>query len=120
VSKTHDFFAGDEVAEQLYAAVARVVEPFGQVTVAPMKSQIALRRGHRTFAALWRPSQYVAGRRAPLVLTVFLPQRDPSPRWKEVVQPGPRHFTHHLEILRAEDVDAQVERWLRAAWEAAR
>ncbi|MBN1661408.1 MAG: hypothetical protein JXA93_23655 [Anaerolineae bacterium] len=82
------------------------------------KSQIAFRR-RRSFAWVWRPGQYLKGEVAPLVLTLSLPQRDASPRWKEVVEPAPGKFTHHLELYDVVDVDDQVRRWLRYAWEGA-
>jgi hypothetical protein len=56
---------------------------------------------------------------APLVLTLSLPYRDPSPRWKEIVEPSPGMFTHHLELWDLREVDAEVETWLRKAWEEA-
>lgn len=55
----------------------------------------------------------------PLVLSVFLQRMDRSPRWKEVVEPKPGRFTHHLEINRATEVDHQVREWLREAWTSA-
>ena len=82
------------------------------------KSQIAFRH-RRAFAWVWMPGQYLRGPVAPLVLTVSLPRRDSSPRWKEIVEPYPGKFTHHLELYGVADVDGQVTTWLREAWEAA-
>ena len=42
-----------------------------------------------------------------------------SPRWKEIVEPAPGRFTHHLELYFADDVDDQVRCWLHEAWESA-
>jgi hypothetical protein len=112
------FFAGDARAQQLFATVREAVERLGEASIGVGTSQIAFRRG-RTFAAVWRPARYLHGPAAPLVLTVFLPFRDGSPRWKEVVEPAPGRFTHHLELRRGADVDAEVEGWLRRGWEAA-
>ena len=65
-------------------------------------------------AGAWR------GRRhAPLVLILTFPQRVLSPRWKQIVQPAKGRFTHHLELWRATDIDAQVVRWLARAWREA-
>lgn len=90
----------------------------GDAGIRVSRSQIAFCR-RRVFAAVWRPGQYLRGTTAPLVLTVYLPVRDASPRWKEVVEPAPHRFTHHLELRHAADVDAEVGRWLRRAWDAA-
>ncbi len=80
------------------------------------KSQIAFRRT-RTVARAWAPGQYLG--RGLLVLTLDFAERDPSPRWKEVVEPRPGHVTHHLELHGPEDLDDEVRSWLRRAWEAA-
>jgi hypothetical protein len=50
------------------------------------------------------------------VLTVGLRRRDGSPRWKQIVEPYPGRFTHHLELRSPGEVDAEVEAWLREAW----
>ena len=65
---------------------------------------------------VWMPGQYLKGDTAPLVLTLFLPWRDSSPRWKEIVEPAPGRFTHHLELYSPEDIDNEVKAWLRQAW----
>ena len=109
---------GDQQAHELCLAVLDAVKALGPVEVRTGKSQVAFRR-RRSFAAVWRPGQYLRGRTAPLVLTIYLPFRDPSPRWKEVVEPAEGRFTHHLELWQQADVDDEVTRWLRRAWEAA-
>jgi hypothetical protein len=47
-----------------------------------------------------------------------LRHRDESPRWKEVSEPSRGRFVHHLELRSIDDVDDEVEAWLREAWEA--
>ena len=109
------FFEGDEQARKLYNAVSDVVTGLGDVAVRVGRSQIAFRR-RRSFAAVWMPARYLRGKTAPLVLTIYLPNRDPSPRWKQIVEPAKGRFTHHLELWQATDVDDEVVRWLRRAW----
>jgi hypothetical protein len=41
-----------------------------------------------------------------------------SPRWKEIVEPAPGRFTHHLELHSTADVDDEVQSWLQEAWES--
>lgn len=113
-----DFFAEHDDARALYESVRAVIESMGPVEVRISKSQIAFRR-RVAFAWVWLPGRYLAGDVAPLVLTVGLPRRDASPRWKQVVEPRPGHFTHHLELRSADQVDAEVARWLREGREAA-
>lgn len=113
------FLVGDRSAQELFEAVRRAVGGIGDASVHVSRShQIAFRR-HRTFAAVWVPARYLRGRTAPLVLTVYLPFREPSPRWKQVVEPAPGRFTHHLELWSAGEVDDEVQGWLRTAWELA-
>jgi hypothetical protein len=70
-------------------------------------------------AVVWRPGRYLAPPVAPLVLTLSFPRKDRSPRWKQVTRVAGGRYTHHLELRRLKDIDAQVRRSLRAAWDAA-
>ena len=117
-SKPPHLFEGDERARDLYATVINAVKDLGEVDVRVGKSQVAFRR-NRSFAAVWSPGRYLHGKVAPLVLTIYLPVRDPSSRWKQIVEPAEGHFTHHLELWRKTDVDEEVIHWLRQAWRAA-
>jgi hypothetical protein len=73
----------------------------------------------KAFAWAWMPDRYLHGKHASLVLTLSFRYRDSSPRWKEIVEPKPGRFTHHLELYSSADIDGEVRGWLRAAWEAA-
>ena len=113
-----EFFAGQDVAGQLFIALYGLVESVGAFDVRVTKSQVAFRR-RRAFAWAWMPGKYLHGAVAPLVLTVALPSRDPSPRWKQVVEPQPGHYIHHLELRSASELDDQVSGWLQEAWQHA-
>ena len=113
-----EYFAGHDEARRLFEPLRRVIETFEGVDMRVTKSQVAFYR-HRAFAWAWIPGKYVRGRVAPLVLTLALPFRDPSPRWKEIVEPSPGRFTHHLELYSARDIDNEVRLWLHEAWTAA-
>ena len=65
------------------------------------------------------PGQYLTGKAAPLVLTLSFRSRKVSPRWKEIVEPTPGRFTHHLELYSTAEIDDQVRGWLQDAWTAA-
>ena len=112
------FFAGHAQSRELFDVVRRAVLSIGPADLRVTKSQIAFRR-RRAFAWVWRPGQYLRGNLSPLVLTLSFRERDPSPRWKQVVEPRPGRFTHHLELRSPADVDDEVSDWLRRAWEAA-
>ncbi len=113
-----EFFAGNALPARLFQAVRAALETIGDTTIRITKSQIAFRR-RRNFAWVWMPGQYLKRPAAPLVLTLALPWRDGSPRWKEIVEPVPGRFTHHLELHAVADIDDEVIEWLRKAWEAA-
>jgi hypothetical protein len=111
----NDFLGSDVAARSIFSAIDSAVTAIGEAERRVSKSQIGFYRKH-PFAAVWRPDRYLSGARPPLVLSVFLRRQDGSPRWKEVVEPRPGRFTHHLEIGDATEVDRQVRDWLREAW----
>jgi len=113
-----EFFRGADDSRTLFEHVLAAVESLGPVMVRVTKSQVAFRR-RIAFAWVWMPRVALRGRGAPLVLTVGLRRRDASGRWKEVVEPYPGRFTHHLELWTPDQVDEQVIGWLSEAWDAA-
>jgi hypothetical protein len=113
-----NFFAGQDQSLQIYTAVWDAVQAAGLTEARVSKSQISFQRD-KPFAAVWMPGQYLRGKGAPLVLTVYFGRRDPSQRWKEIVEPKPGRFTHHLELFSSSEVDDEVRGWLQEAWTAA-
>jgi hypothetical protein len=111
-----EFFASQPLSKQLFETVRREIEALGASSMRVSKSQIAFKR-RRGFAWVWMPAQYLKREAAPLVLSVSLPRRDPSARWKQIVEPYPGRFMHHLELYGATEIDDEVRSWLRAAWE---
>lgn len=110
-----EYFAGKDEARQLFETLREMMEGLGTVEMWVTKSQVAFQR-HKAFAWAWIPGKYLRGRGAPLVLSLSLPHRDPSARWKEIVEPAPGRFTHHLELWTASDIDDEVRDWLQEAW----
>lgn len=113
-----ELFAGQDASREIFEAVRRAVEASGPVELRVGKSQVSFRR-RKAFAWAWMPGQYLRGKTAPLVLTLSFPGRNVSPRWKEIVEPTPGRFTHHLELYSVADVDDEVRAWLQEAWTAA-
>jgi len=105
-------------SRELFDLVRSAIQSIGPATMHVTRSQVSFRR-RRAFAWTWMPGQYLRGDVAPLVLTIDLHRRDESPRWKEVVEPRPGRFTHHLELRSATDIDEQVLAWLVEAWDQA-
>jgi hypothetical protein len=109
-----EFFAGREESRAIFEAVRHEVEAIGPAELRVGKSQVSFRR-RKAFAWVWMPGQYLRGKAAPLVLTLSFPSPDPSPRWKQTVEPRSGRFTHHLELYAVADVDDEVRGWLRDA-----
>ncbi len=112
-----EFFDGSPEGRALYDVVERAVAGFGDVTVTVTRSQVAFRR-RRGFAYVWRPGQYVRSD-VPAVLSIALPHDVGSPRFKSVAHPSRGVWMHHLELRDAAQVDDEVRRWLRAAYDDA-
>jgi hypothetical protein len=113
-----EFFAGYEGARPVFEALREAIEELGPSEMRVTKSQVAFYR-RKAFAWAWVPDRYLRGQHAPLVLTLSFRYRDSSPRWKEIIEPYPGRFTHHLELSTTADIDDEVCAWLKAAWEAA-
>jgi predicted transport protein len=113
-----EFFAGQDVSRQIFEVLRRTIDNLGPAELRISKSQIAFRR-RKAFAWVWIPGKYLKGKVAPLVLTLSFNRQDTSSRWKEIVEPAPGRFTHHLELYSIKEIDAEVHRWLVDAWEFA-
>lgn len=112
------FFAGSSLGLAVFRRVQAVLEQCGPCDLRVARTQVGWAR-RRGFAFLWLPGRWLRAPDAEVVLTVALTRRDPSPRWKEVVQPRPGLHVHHLELRDAADVDEEVAQWLREAYAAA-
>jgi hypothetical protein len=114
-----DYFTGHDESRGIFEALRQTIVALGSGEIRVTKSQVAFRR-RKTFAWAWMPGMYLRGKPAPLVLTLALRHQDPSPRWKEIVEPTPGRFVHHLELRSGADIDDQVRAWLQEAWADAR
>ena len=65
-------------------------------TVRTTTSQVAF-RNRRGFAYVWNPRRHLKTE-VPAVLSIALPRRVESSRFKEVVHPSPGVWMHHLEL----------------------
>lgn len=113
-----EFFAGFEISRQIFDELNEAVGSLGAIEMRISKSQVAYVRA-RPFAWAWIPDRYLHGKHAPLVLSMALLERDDWPRWKEIVEPKPGRFTHHLELFSPGEVDAELFGRLQMAWQAA-
>lgn len=111
-------FAGHPTPLAVSDRLREVLDGVGPYEVRLTRSQVGFRR-RRGFASVWRPGQYLSSPGAEAVVSIVLAREDGSSRWKEVVHPSNRWWMHHLEVHGPEDLDEQVEQWLREAWELA-
>ena len=102
----------------VYHRIERLVQASGGAELRVARTQLGWAR-RRGFVYMWRPGDWLGPRGAPLAVSIALPDRDDSVRWKQVVQPRPGLWLHHLEVAAAADIDHEVERWLGLAYEAA-
>ena len=115
-STPEEVFADSPVGLQIYHRLVDQISGL-RAQVHTTRSQVALSR--RTgFAYLWYPGRYVRSD-VPAVLSIALPERLDSPRFKQVGQPSAHMWMHHLELHRPEDLDREVLGWLEAAYDAA-
>jgi len=83
-----EFFAGREESRQILNALCSAVDAVASAGIRVTKSQSGFRQ-RRAFAWAWVPDRHLHGRHAPLVPTLALRRRCPSPRWNEIVEPAP-------------------------------
>jgi hypothetical protein len=110
-----DFFRGYGDSRRIFDALRRVIGRLQPNSMSITKSQVSFRR-RKAFAWAWIPDRYLHGRHAPLVLSLALGYRNPAGRWKQVVEPAPGKFMHHLELRTPADLDVEVVEWICEAW----
>jgi hypothetical protein len=113
-----EFFQDHDASLLIFEAVHHAMEAIGPTELRVGKSQVAFRR-RIGFAYVWMPDQYLGAGHTPLVLSVALRRKDASPRWKQIVEPVPGRYMHHLELYSSDQIDNQVKAWLQEAWTAA-
>lgn len=116
-STPEQVFSGSPRGLDLFHAVETLLAEPAPPALRATKSQVAFRE-KRGFAFLWWPGRYVASE-VPAVLSIALPRRISSARFKEIVSPSPGVWMHHLELHNEDELDAEVVGWLREARAAA-
>jgi hypothetical protein len=94
------------------------IDDLGESALSVSRSQVTFMR-KKKFVWIWIPNRFLKGKYAPLGLTFSFRYRQNSPRWKQIIEPAPAQFTHHLELFALSEIDNEVRDWLREAWEAA-
>ncbi|KQR63713.1 hypothetical protein ASF98_12295 [Arthrobacter sp. Leaf337] len=112
-STPEEVFRGSPLGLELLRQVEGILAAYPPSTMNATKSQVAF-RGHRGFAYMWWPARYIRSD-VPAVLSIALPRRIDSPRFKEVISPAPGVWMHHLELRSRADLDDEVAGWLGEA-----
>jgi hypothetical protein len=97
-----------EIAAIVHALIA-AAERCGPVTVLPEKTRIAL-AARMSFAALMPRRRWVDGH-------VVLARRLEDPRFTRIETFSPRNHLHAFRLASPEEVDGQVQEWLREAYD---
>jgi hypothetical protein len=110
MSNVHEHFVGksDEV-RKVYDRLVAMAETFGPVEQDPKKTSIHLNRG-TAFAG-------VSVRKAHIVLTVKSDRMIKSPRIFKSEQTSAKRFHHEIKLSAIDDLDAELQGWLRAAYD---
>jgi Domain of unknown function (DUF5655) len=113
-----EFFAGEPLGAAVFGWTSGVVAGLGPAVVRLTATQVAFR--HRIgFAWIWLPGTWLAHPTAAVVLSLGVRHEIDSPRWKQVVEPYPGRWMHHLEVHGSADLDDEVAGWVAAAYDAA-
>ncbi|MDQ0678405.1 hypothetical protein QFZ30_001787 [Arthrobacter pascens] len=116
-STPEELFRDSPAGMELYRAAHSLITTTVAASVRTTTSQVAFRR-RRGFAYVWNPRRNLKTD-VPAVLSIALPRRIDSPRFKEIVHPSANVWMHHLELRTAAELDAEVAEWLTEAYEAA-
>jgi Domain of unknown function (DUF5655) len=96
-------------AISIYEHFRTLVCKCGPVTIAPAKTRIGF-QVRMIFAAVNKLSD------RGLDAHVVLARRLESPRFRRIEEMTPRCFVHHFKIVSLDELDQEVESWLREAY----
>ncbi len=110
-----EYFEGNKECRQIFDCLLEMVQSLGVAEMRVQQSQIAFLR-NKGFAYICLPHKHEPGKALPLILSISLRRRDPSPRWKKVVSLPSNSCTHYMELFSPNEVDEEVCGWLQEAW----
>lgn len=104
-------------AISLYEAVeSRILALFADVRIKVSKTQVGFANRYG-FAYVWPPIHKRRGLPGTcVILTLGLARAVDHPRIWMSTEPYPGRFTHHIVIAHPEELDEQIDEWLREAY----
>ena len=106
--KNH-FISKDPVVRKIYDHLLKHSRRFGPVKEDPKKTSIHL-NNVTAFAG-------IATRKSSIILTIKSDQEIASPRIHRSEQASARRFHHEIKLTAPSDVDTELIRWLKKAYE---
>src|SRR6267142_2133729 len=103
------FEGKDAAVQNIYDGLLKSTRKFGPVAEEPKKTSIHL-MNQTAFAG-------VATRKSALVLTIKSDRKLSSPRIHKSEQTSARRFHHEMKLASPAEVDAELLRWLKDAYE---
>ncbi len=111
------FFSATPLGAATFGWTSGVVAGLGPAVVRLTATQVTF-RNRIGFAWIWLPGTWLAHPHAPVVLSLGLRHAIDSDRWKQVVEPYPGRWMHHLEVSDPADLDDEVAGWVAHAYHA--
>ena len=102
-------FVGKKATRKIYESLLRASRKFGLVVEDPKKTSIHL-NNKTAFAG-------VATRKSTIILTIKSDRKLSSPRIHKSEQTSASRFHHEVRLSSPAEVDAELTRWLKAAYE---
>ena len=103
------FEGKDASVRQIYDRLLKAAEKFGPVAEEPKKTSIHL-MNKTAFAG-------IATRRSAVVLTIKSDRKIQSPRSHKSEQTSARRFHHEVKLTSPAEVDSELVKWLKNAYE---
>ena len=99
-------------AQAIYESLVRMLRTFGPVEIVPTKTRIGF-QVRMTFAG-------AAFKRGGVELGFVLARRIDDPRFLKAETYSPRNHLYQVQLVSVDDLDDQVEAWLREAYDVGR
>ena len=107
------FCLGKARETELYAHIEAHLLAFGDVTAKHDRTQTAfVRRVQFAWVSLPRRKSDSGA----VMLSIGMPSRIDSPRILHAAEVAPGRWMHHMLIRHEDELDAEVQSWLEAAW----